>query len=320
MSDAGVAASSHTPSSADRVLAIKETILAAGDLPTLPLVALEVTRLAENPLTSVAEMVRLIRNDPSLTARILRVANSAYYGMPQRIDSLNTALAVLGIKEISSLVTSISVVKTFPAREGEPGTPTEDRRVGEALDLQVFWEHSAGCAEIARVMAAKLQLHFHGAEFTAGLLHDVGKLVLDQHFHDEFLAARELQFADHLSSAEAERRVLGVDHAEIGSWLAETWSLPLEIAEAIRYHHDPKLAHVNRVLTCVIHLADVISKAIVQEASRAQWNRNLVKDDAWEILMLGNPEIRQLDVAAFARELEENIQRAREFTRHALDA
>lgn len=304
--DPSVVAHSPVPPH-DRMLEIKEKILATGDLPTLPLVALEVTRLAENPLTSVVEMVRLIRNDPSLTARILRVANSSYYGMPRRIDSLNTALVVLGMKEISNLVTSISVVKTFSGAEEDD------------FDMQAFWEHSAGCAEIARVIASKLHLHFHGAEFTAGLLHDVGKIVLDQHFHTEFLAARELRLAEQIPSSEAERRVLGVDHAEIGAWLAETWSLPPAIAEAIRYHHEPQLASVNSVLTGVIHLSDVMSKAIIEETSRAEWNQRLLTDDAWNILARGNPEIRHLDIATFAEELEENIHRAREFTRTAFE-
>jgi putative nucleotidyltransferase with HDIG domain len=290
----------------DRVLEIKETILAAGDLPTLPLVALEVTRLAENPLSSAAEMVRLIRNDPSLTARILRVANSSYYGMPRRIDSLNTAIVALGMREISNLVTSISVVKTFPGREDE-----------QTFNLQAFWEHSAGSAEVARMISTKLHLHLRGAEFTAALLHDVGKIVLDQYFHEESLKAREIQRAEHLPSSEAERRVLGVDHAEIGAWLAERWSLPPAIAEAIRYHHDPHLASLDSLLAGVVHLADLMSKAIAEEEARDSWNRRLISDEVWEILAQGNPEIRRLDIATFAEEVEENIQRAREFTRSA---
>ena len=291
---------------ANRVQEIKSIILAAGDLPTLPLVALEVARLAENPLTSLPEMVRIIRNDPSLTARILRTANSEYYGMPRRIDSLNTALVVLGMREISNLVTSISVLKTFP----EPAS-------SNGFDMQAFWEHSAGCAEIARLIALRLHLHLHDAEYTAALLHDIGKILLDQHFHDDFMIARELEVSEQIHSTAAERRVLGVDHAEIGAWLAETWSLPPAIAEAIRYHHQPRLAHEHRSLAAVIHISDQLAKAIANESSRDALNEQLARDPVWDVLSGSNPELRRLDITAFAQELEENIERARYITRLA---
>ncbi len=291
---------------AESVAEIKARILAAGNLPTLPLVALEVTRLAENPLTSVPEMVRLIRNDPALTALILRAANSDYYGMPRRIDSLNMALVVLGMREISNLVTSISVLKTFPEAPNANG-----------FDSPSFWNHSAGCAEIARVIAAQLHLHFHDAEYTAALLHDMGKIVLDQFFHAEYAEAQQLERAEGILSIEAERRILGADHAEIGAWLAETWSLPPAICEAIRHHHHPWLATDHRALAGVICVSDQLAKAIADESLREMLNHHLIHDPVWELLATGNPEIHRLDIAAFTAELEDNIERARYFTRLA---
>ena len=296
---------SVTPSG--RARQIKSAILAAGNLPTLPLVALEVTRLAENPLTSVPDMVRLIRNDPALTANVLRAANSGYYGMPRRIDSLNMALVVLGMREVSNLVTSLSVLQTF----------AESPEIN-SFDMPAFWEHSAGCAEIARVVATRLHLRLHEAEFTAGLLHDIGKIVLDQFFHDEFRQARELETHENISSLEAERQVMGVDHAEIGAWLAETWSLPPAIAEAIRYHHDPQSGGEHRVLAGLIHISDQLAKAIANQGNRADLNAQLTHDPVWELLTASNPDIRRLDIAAFAAELEENIERAKSFTRLAV--
>lgn len=280
---------------------LQHKILTANDLPTLPAIALEVTRLAQSPLTGMSDLVRIIRNDPPLTAKILRVANSAFYGMPRKIESLNMALVVLGMREINSLVTCISVLKAFP-HSGSRG-----------FNRQAFWEHSSGCGEIARVIASKLHIRLHGVEFTAGLLHDVGKIVMDQYFHDDFMKTLDVAKAEKLSSTEAERKVLGVDHAEIGAWLADAWALPPAIVEAIRYHHQPNLSPDNRTLTAVVHLANLFTTAILQPQDRARMSEEIAKDSAWDTLADQHPEIITVDVVRFAGELQDNIDRAREF-------
>lgn len=290
----------------DHAARLKETILSAGDLPTLPAIAVEVNRLAANPLASMSEIVRIIRNDPSLTAKILRVSNSAFYGMPRRIESLNMALVVLGMREINNLVTSISVFKAFPGRKGRAG-----------LDRVKFWEHSAGCGEIARVLAGKLHLRLHGIEFTAGLLHDIGKIIFDLYFPDEYEQVQELNRDKDLINTEAERQVLGVDHAEIGGWMGEHWALPSAIVEVMRHHHQPEQSPDSPVLTSVVHLADIIAKAVLDDTSRPILNDLLSQDASWDVLAKQNPEIVSMDVVRFSEELEENIERTREFIRIA---
>lgn len=275
--------------------------MSAGDLPTLPAIALEVTRLAQSPLTGMSDLVRIIRNDPPLTAKILRVANSAFYGMPRKIDSLNMALVVLGMREINSLVTCISVLKAFP--------PT----AAVGFNRQKFWEHSAGCGEIARVITSKLHIRLHGVEFTAGLLHDVGKIVLVQYFQEEYSRSLQVAAAEKITALEAERKVFGIDHCEIGAWLADAWALPPAIVEAIRFHHQPHLSPDNKVLTAVIHLANIFTKAILEPGDRASVTELIARDPAWDILADQHPEIITVDVVRFADELQDNLDRAREF-------
>lgn len=304
------AAATASPVAVDpqRLREVKDRIVAAGDLPTLPTIAIEVSRLASNPLTGMSDIVRIIRNDPSLTAKILRVANSAFYGMPRRIESLNMALVVLGMRELNNLVTCITVLKTFPGAVGA----TE-------FDRHSFWEHSAGCGELARVIAARLRLRFHGVEFTAGLLHDIGKIVLDQYVHAEFVAALVLSRREGLSPVEAEQRTIGADHAEIGAWLAERWLLPLSIVESIRYHHRPEQAAHHASLSAVVRLGDLFAKVLQDRAVRTPLREDLVKDPVWDVLARQNPEMMNLDVVRFAEEMEENTERAREFIRLAGD-
>lgn len=274
----------------------------AHDLPTLPLLAMEVSRLANDPLAGMSEIVRIIRNDPSMTSKILRVSNSAFYGMPRRVESLNMALVVLGMREVSNLVTSISVFKAFPVLEG-----------GTAFSRETFWEHSAGTGEIARVLASKLQMRLHGIEFTSGLLHNIGKIVLHQYFPNELGQAFKIAEQEGLPSIVAEQKVLGTDHAEVGAWLAEKWSLPNSIVESIRYHHQPHLAPEHSVLTAIVHLASSLARAILSKSLRERVNAHLAQDPAWEVVAQENPAILSLDIPAFVTDIEENIDRAREF-------
>ena len=289
-----------------RSKSIVQRLRDANDLPTLPMIAFEVSRLANDPLAGMSEIVRIIRNDPSMTSKILRVSNSAFYGMPRRVESLNMALVVLGMREVSNLVTSISVLKAFPAKDSN-----------DLFVRETFWEHSAGTGEIARVLSAKLQMRLHGIEFTSGLLHNIGKIVLHQYYPNELSQAFKIVEQEHLPSIVAEQRVLGTDHAEVGAWLAEKWSLPNSIVESIRYHHQPHLAPDHSVLTAIVHLASSLARAILSNDVRERINTQIAQDPAWEVLAKENPAILSLDINSFVAEIEENIDRAREFIRMA---
>jgi putative nucleotidyltransferase with HDIG domain len=275
-------------------------------LPTLPHVAMEVSRLANSSTSSMSDIVRIIHNDPSLTAKMLKVANSAFYGMPKRIESLNMALVVLGMREINSLVTSICIFKAFPIT---PGRPTFDR--------EKFWEHSAGCGEIAKVIAHKLSIRVFGVEFTAGLLHDIGKIVLDQYFHEDFILALELSQSENIPMVEAEERILGVGHTQLGAWLSSVWNLPPNLVDAIVYHHDPMGSKDHRTLCALIHLADAFCKIVGIGFSGDSVQTSFADDPAWSILKAVNPQIEEIDIEQFTIELQSSVERAREFVRIA---
>ena len=209
----------------DRLRKITESIIG---LPTLPTVITQMIGLVDNPQTSARDVSRLISTDQALTAKILKLANSAFYGFPREIATVNHAVVVLGFETVKSLGLSVSVLERF-ASGGNSSN----------FDRQKFWEHCIACGVAARLLAGKLRYRIQGEAFAAGILHDIGKLVLSQYFVEEFTEIMEVMRREDIYIGEAEERVLGVSHAEVDSWLAERWNLPDQLVETIAFHHTP---------------------------------------------------------------------------------
>jgi len=227
---------------------VRQTIQDLRDLPTLPTIALEVRRLISDPKTNMAELVEVIEEDLALTGRILRIANSAYYGVPRKIDNLKMALVILGMTEISNLIMTITVFRLFPDRPGQ-----------RSLDLTSFWRRSAICAEITIGLFEQLKTPPPSGAYIAGLLHDLGMLLLDQHFHDLYVKCLESSESDKTTMLEAELKVIGVDHGHIGSWLTKRWNIPEEITLAIAQHHIRPAETNPYSLSVVVSWADKLS-------------------------------------------------------------
>jgi len=218
-------------------------------LPTLPTVITEMIGLIDNPKTSAKDVASLISTDQALTAKILKLANSAFYGFPREIATVNHAVVVLGFETVKSLGLSVSVLERFAAGSGDTD-----------FDRQKFWEHSIACGVAARMLAGKLRYRVQGEAFAAGILHDIGKLILSQYFPDEFGEILALVRDEDFYIGKAEERVLDVTHAEIGQWLAEKWNLPDQLVSAIAYHHVPGRLERGAELPSLIHLADFLCR------------------------------------------------------------
>lgn len=230
---------------------LKELVARIEKLPTLPVVVTRINAMVQNPKTSAREVGAAIATDPSLSAKVLRLVNSAYFGFPSQISSVSHATTILGFNAIHNLALSATVFQLF-----------HDNGAEELFDRRAFWEHSLGVGVLARMLAEKVRYPDKEEAFTAGLIHDVGKIVLDQFVHEEFRTVVSLVRQNNLLLYEAEAQVLGLNHANVGYILGQKWNLPKKLQDPMAYHHAPGLSKYNPQLTGIIHLADIFCRTL----------------------------------------------------------
>lgn len=219
-------------------------------LPTLPEMIQKVVSMVQDEKTSARDLSNLISYDQAISSRLLRIANSAYYGLSRGVSTTQHAIVVLGFEEVKSLSLSITV---FDAMKG-----TSD---GSSLIRDEFWKHSAGCSLAAKIICKKLVNLNADTAFTASLLHDIGKLVLDSFFSGEYNMVLEKAQRDGLNLVDIEKELLGFTHADVGMWLCNRWKLPPSLASSIGYHHQVgKVDQEYISMTSIVHLADIICK------------------------------------------------------------
>ncbi|MDO0822055.1 HDOD domain-containing protein [Desulfosporosinus nitroreducens] len=220
-------------------------------LPPLPTSALRVIALTKNPATTVKELETVIGQDPSLTAGILRQANSAYYGYARRISSLQEAIVMLGFQVTQGLAMASAVAPLL-----------KNNLIGYEIEQEGLWKHSMLTAMTAKRLCQYHKLPFGDVAFTAGLLHDIGKLVISIYVQEvgPFLVEKVKEVK--LSYSELEEKVIGYNHATVGGFLARTWFLPEDLVSAISYHHSPSQAPSYPELACVIHVANGLASLL----------------------------------------------------------
>jgi HD-like signal output (HDOD) protein len=216
-----------------------------GQLPTLPFVVERIIAMADRPDTSAEDLGRLIEKDQVLAAKVLRLANSPFYGFPARIASVSHAVVVLGLNVVKGLTLGATIFDLM-----------------KDAGMDHLWRHSLGTAMTAHILAQHAGQRNTEEVFVAGLLHDLGKVVLFAKMPDLAKAVVGEARARDLSMQEAEQEVLGLTHADIAGWLAESWHLPIVLKEPMMFHHHPALARVAPKQTAIVHVADVLVKAM----------------------------------------------------------
>ncbi len=214
-------------------------------LAPLPELAQKIMEITHEPTYSPKKLAELIKQDQSLTARILKIVNSAYYGFHRKIGNIDRAIVILGFNEITNITIAACLMQVFP-NGGE----------SRLFSREKFWLHTLGTAYIARALSSFTKSVSGRDAFTMGLLHDIGKVVLDQYFNDVFNHLLESAEERDESLHKVSYELLGIDHAEIGGIIAESWKLPPRLVRGIELHHNPSLARVDDYGVHIIHLAN----------------------------------------------------------------
>lgn len=238
-----------------------------------PDIYMRIVEVLDNPRSTAAYIAEVVGKDTGVSARLLKLVNSPFYGFPTRIDSLTRAVALIGAKELTTLALGISIVNHFN------GIPTK------CVDMRSFWLHSVACGVLARLFANhKIGLN-EERFFVAGLLHDVAKLIMyiemPEHMRSACCAARK----ESLCQFEAEGRIIGYDHARLAESLLGEWKLPSPLQRMIRYHHSPRRT-AGGLDSAILHISDAMAIAMMYGSSGQTLVPPLAQG-AWEGLELG---------------------------------
>jgi putative nucleotidyltransferase with HDIG domain len=216
-------------------------------VPSLPAVVIELRQYLNDPDVSFEKLARIIEYDPGLTANVLQLANSPYFSWSRRISSVKEAVIRLGVTRVYQMVLAMSVA------------PIISKQIrGYGMEANQLWEHSIAVAIGAEQLGATLAVSGAQDAFTVGLLHDVGKVVLGTFVEIDDEPIKELVALDGLAFNEAEKQVLGIDHAEVGKALLERWNLPEEVVNATAFHHTPDAYEGDTRLLDLVHVVDVL--------------------------------------------------------------
>lgn len=204
---------------------VKKKLESIRDLPTIPIVISEVLAAIDNPNTNAAHLAELIEKDQALTARVLRIANSPFYGYSRAISTIDLAIVIMGLNTLKEIVLSLIIKRFF------------SKITANMFDAKQFWNYSVYCGAASKLLSKKLGYKITGEAFIAGLMHDIGFLVMIEYFKGDLQKIAQLHEHTKLSHLEAEDLIIGSTHAEIGAWIAERWNFPDNIVESIRNHH-----------------------------------------------------------------------------------
>jgi len=219
------------------------------EVATLPEITLRIVQVVQDPRSTANDLHKIVRNDPALSARVLRVVNSAFYGLPGQIGSIDRAIMLLGLNAVKNIAIAASLSKMFKANS--------NNRYAE-FSGKDLWTHSVAVGALNKLITGVIGLALPDEAFLAGLMHDIGLVAVLQCRSDDIERLVDL-IKSGVPFLEAERQTIGTDHQAIGMALAEKWKFPRSFQYVTGYHHNPeKLGESNRVLAVITHIADAV--------------------------------------------------------------
>jgi putative nucleotidyltransferase with HDIG domain len=274
----------------DEKQSIRRRVEKLTNIPTLPGILEKISPLMDGSESAAEDIARIISSDQVLSAKILRVVNSVFYGFPGRISSLTHALIILGFDVVKGLMLSTTVFDMMLAK-----------------GLRGLWEHSLGCAVTAGIIARKTDYPNPEEISIAALLHDIGKLVIRIELPEESSRIDEMTAEKQILSYDAEEEILGLNHATVGGWLCKEWHLPSRLSDPITYHHTPDLSKSYQRPTAIVHAADVLVRGI-GFGFPGDTMIPQIDQRAWELLNISDPLLEEI-----IQEMYEKLEEAEDF-------
>jgi putative nucleotidyltransferase with HDIG domain len=226
------------------------------ELPTLSTVAMQLSRMLLDINTSAQDVARVIQHDQSIVTKMLKLVNSAFFGFSNKVASVQHALMLLGFNTVRNAVIAIDVIDALKIKEKIKG-----------LDISAFWRHTIGVAVISRYLDKESGNHYREDVFTAGIIHDIGKIIMAHYFGDRFQAVWETMYREQLSFWDAEQRHFPMNHADVGAQLAKRWHLPEHMRKVIGQHHVTAKNKSIDNLVHIVHTADALFHVYLEDHS-----------------------------------------------------
>ncbi|GAB5045757.1 HDOD domain-containing protein [Thermodesulfovibrio sp. TK110] len=261
-------------------------------LPTLSYTAEKILNLTSKELTHLDELVSIIERDPPIMSKVLGVANIVYLGLYKPITTLKDALLKIGFKTLKNIALSISIFSLFKS------SPEKEK------SYTGLFKHSIATGTVCQIISEKFLKEASEEYFTAGVLHDIGFFALHYAFYEKLQEIEEA-FRESSSLKEAEEKIIGTNHSEIGKWIAEMWGLPEMVVEVILYHHDfPKKSLKYAKTVALVQLSNFIAEKLGFYPLQVKKESEFYKDRVYQILNLPEPEDLILELKEIVNEVE----------------
>lgn len=256
----------------------RELVMDVREVYSLPTIYYRIDKAINDPRTSNSQIGDILSEDVGLSARLLKLSNSAFYSFPSKVDTITSAISIIGTKQLRDLVLATSVIEMF---DGIP----ED-----LIKLESFWSHCIGCGVVARVIASINRESNVESFFVAGILHDIGSLLIYSKMPEEAVKVMEYVKAHKCTLHEAEMKCIGFTHTQVGGYLLKQWKLPKNLIEAVYYHHKPASSRTYPNFASAVHIADIVATAMelgdggeyyVPDIDKKAWKNTGLDNDAF---------------------------------------
>jgi len=263
----------------------KELVQGVVGLISLPDVCVRVKEMVDDPECSAADIGKVVSKDAALTARLLRIVNSAFYQFPSKIETVSRAITIVGNRELKDLVFAATVAGIF------------EKVSSDLIDIETFWRHAVYCGIVSRIIAQKSGVLHSERLFVAGLMHDIGRMVIAYKLPNQCRDVLRYRKDNGVDLHVAEQAVLGFDHAEVGAELMKAWSLPQSHQLAALHHHNPAKASEFVLEASIVYLANIITELAEVGTDDVEVLKK-VPDAIWQMTNVSTADIEDILVEA----------------------